>query len=182
MSESIESWLKHEAGVNSKILSFEKEFSNGYYFGEIFYTYGMNPKFVEHFHNKFQGPYVVRNFYYLPPLFKKIRVQFNEDIQNSLQAKELGFAKQLIFKMRDAFNGLNMTPAIFETRVGMTVGEYSIEARAREKCMPEKSIFLEKKLVKFENEFLKQKDEMLTRKRLDDDKYSQIIQSKRKDH
>lgn len=182
MSDSIEIWLKTEAGVNAKIHSYENDFSNGYYFGEIFYTYGINPKFVENFSNRTQMPYILRNYYFLPSLFKHVKVEFNEDIQNALQKKELGTAKQILFKIKDALSTMNLMPASFEKRVGMTQGEYSIHTRAKQKGVAEKTIFQEKKLIRFENAFLQQKEEMITRKKLDDNKYTQIIQSKRNDH
>lgn len=182
MSDSIETWLKTEAGINFKVHSYENDFANGYYFGEIFYTYGLNHKFVENFQNKVQWPYILRNYHFLPSLFKNIKVDFNEDIQNALQKKDLGVAKQLLFKMKYAIDNMGLTPAPFEKRVGMERGEFAIIERAQKKGTAGKSIFVEKKLLKFENEFIKQKEEMIMKKKMDDDKYSQIIQSKRNDH
>jgi hypothetical protein len=56
MGESIESWLKNEAKINCNIHNFEKDFSNGYYFGAIFFNYGLNPKFLDIFQNKYPFP------------------------------------------------------------------------------------------------------------------------------
>ena len=121
MGDSIESWLKTEVRINVHIHNFEKDFSNGYYFGAIFFNYGLNPKFIDVFQNKHQGPHILRNFYYLPELFKRISVPFNEDIMRSIQKCELGHAKQLLFKMRDALSTYEFAPNVHD-KVKMTLG------------------------------------------------------------
>ena len=52
MSDSIESWIKNEAKINLNVHNFEQEFSNGYYFGQIFFNFGLNPRFLEIYQNK----------------------------------------------------------------------------------------------------------------------------------
>jgi len=39
MTDKIKSWLNDEVQLNKKIVNFEKDFSNGYYFGELLQKY-----------------------------------------------------------------------------------------------------------------------------------------------
>lgn len=66
---SLESWIKNNLGINLIVQTFEKQFSNGYYFGEILYAYLLNPQFKEAFVNRNQPVYINRNFDLLKPLF-----------------------------------------------------------------------------------------------------------------
>lgn len=51
MSELILSWLNEELQLSTKVTSFEKDFSNGYLFGEILAKYNQQLNF-SHFLNK----------------------------------------------------------------------------------------------------------------------------------
>jgi hypothetical protein len=109
----------------------------------------------------------LRNYYYLPPLFDQIKVPFNEDIMRSIQRGELGHAKQLLFKIRDALGEQTPCPRI-DDRVQMTMSTLNIDQRCKAKGMCEKNLGIEKKLVAFEDEFLRQKDVAHRKKQNDD--------------
>jgi len=51
MSDLILSWLNDEVQLSSKITSFEEDFSNGYYFGELLSKYNQQLNFND-FQNK----------------------------------------------------------------------------------------------------------------------------------
>jgi hypothetical protein len=82
---SLEYWIKHEVGINVNITSFEKQFSNGYYFGQIFYQYLLNPEFKTTFANRTQKVYRTRNYQQLKPLFTMfIGTELNNDMVKNL--------------------------------------------------------------------------------------------------
>ena len=51
MSDLLYSWLNDEVQLSKKITNFEKDFQNGYYFGELLEKYNQQLNFNE-FENK----------------------------------------------------------------------------------------------------------------------------------
>jgi hypothetical protein len=92
----------------------------------------------------------------------------------SIQRGELGHAKQLLFKIRDALGEQTPCPRI-DDRVQMTMGTLNIDQRCKAKGMSDKNLGIEKKLVAFEDEFLRQKDVAYRKKQHDDSRYKKII-------
>jgi hypothetical protein len=96
--EGLESWLNNEANLNAHILSYEKEFSNGFYFGKILYNFGLLPNFLDHFSNRPQAVYRETHYDILKDAFKSIGIEFDENLQKSLKREDLGVAKKFLFK------------------------------------------------------------------------------------
>lgn len=91
-------WLNSDANLKVNVLSYEKEFSNGYYFGKILYNYGLLPIFMTHFSNKPQPVYRETHYQILEEAFGKLGIDFDENVQKSLKREELGVAKKFLFK------------------------------------------------------------------------------------
>lgn len=96
--ESLTAWLNSDANLNVSVLSYEKEFSNGYYFGKILYNYGLLPVFMTHFNNRPQAVYRETHFQILADALGRLGIEFDENVQKSLKREELGAAKKFLFK------------------------------------------------------------------------------------
>ena len=62
-----------------------------------------------------------------------------------------------------------------DDKVKMTIGTLNIDNRCKAKGMSDKNVGIEKGLVKFEDEFLRQKEYALRKKQNDDERYKKII-------
>ena len=96
--EGLQAWLNTEANLNINVLSYEKEFSNGYYFGKVLYNFGLLPTFLDHFSNRPQAIYRETHYDILKEAFKQIGIDFDENLQKSLKREDLGAAKKFLFK------------------------------------------------------------------------------------
>lgn len=96
--EGLQAWLNSEANLNVNVQSFEKEFSNGYYFGKILFNYGLLPSFLDHFNNKPQPVYRETHFDILKDAFKGLGIEFTEELQKALKTEQLGAAKKFLFR------------------------------------------------------------------------------------
>lgn len=94
----LQAWLNTEANLNINVLSYEKEFANGYYFGKILYNFGLLPTFLDHFTNKPQAVYRETHYDILKEALKQIGVDFDENLQKSLKREDLGAAKKFLFR------------------------------------------------------------------------------------
>ena len=175
MAESIEHWLNNQAGLKVNVLSYEKEFANGYYFGQIFFNYGMLPAFLDYFQNKPQSVYRETNFDLLEPCFAKIGIKFDSNMKQSIRREELGFAKKLVYKMKSEFANIKDN-ANFSNKSGMNEAIWSIHNRAKRMGMSNKLEKTERNLEKFEDEFLKQKNNARTLKEIEEKRYKEAVQ------
>lgn len=80
--------------------------------------------------------------------------------------------------MRDALGNFEQCDNT-ESMVHMTIAALDIENRSKTKGMAPKNIRIEKSQVQFEDEYLKQKTEAMVRKKLDSERYDQIIADRR---
>lgn len=175
MAETIEHWLVHEANLKLNVLSFEKEFSNGYYFGQIFFNFGMLPGFLDYFQNKPQSIYRETHFDLLAPCFDKIGVKFDNNLRQSIRKEELGAAKKLLYKMRIELTKIKDKQDL-KNKAGMSEAHWSVHTKAKRMGMGQKTEKIEHQLVKFEEEFLKQKENARLQKELDEKRYKEAVQ------
>lgn len=175
----INDWLKNEVGVNVNVKSFEKEFSNGYYFGEVFYLFGLAPNFKDIFQNKPQPIYRKRNYQALRTLFKQVGIEWKVDLERSIKKEEIGAAKKLLFKLKAALEPFEDNLKILNKN-GKTLAEESIEKRMKKRTFANKTKIIERKLVSFEEAFVRQKERALELKNQDEARYREIVQSQRK--
>ena len=174
MAETIEHWLVHEANLKLNVLSFEKEFSNGYYFGQIFFNFGMLPSFLDYFQNKPQSIYRETHFDLLGPCFEQLGVKFDNNLRQSIRKEELGAAKKLIYKMRVELAKVKDKQDL-KNKAGMNEAHWSVHTKAKRMGMNQKTEKIERELIKFEEEFLKQKENARLQKDLDEKRYKEAV-------
>lgn len=156
-SSNIETWIKHELNINLDITSFEKQFSNGYYFGEIFYQYLLNPQFRETFVNRTQTIYRSRNFSQLIPLFKTyIDIDLNKDTIKDLEGARVGVAKKLLLKMRSVLEDKYEDNLKIKNKDFLTDAQRSLYRKVKGRQLNASLQRVELQMVPFEEEMLKQ--------------------------
>lgn len=183
-SDGLDIWLNQEANLNVHVHSFEKEFSNGYYLGKILFNFGMLPAFLDYFQNKPQAVYRNTHFDLLIEPMAKLGIRFDENLQKSLKTEELGAAKKLLFKLRSELSK-NKDAINFENKSGMSEAQWNLHQRTRRMGMPEKTSKVESHLLRFEEEFLKQKDQAKQKKEQDEARYKESVkrfQEERREH
>src|SRR3990167_6983165 len=159
-SDGLVDWLKKQAKVNVNVNSYEKEFSNGYYLGQILYNFGLLEAFPDYFSNKPQPVYRNTHFELLVPAFSKLNIEFDENIQRALKKEDLGAAKKLLFKMKAEITKLQELPSSPLPKASsssLTLPHFTLHERTKRLGLPPKTAKIEEALVRFESEFLQQK-------------------------
>lgn len=180
-SDSLESWIKEKVGINLNVASFEKDFSNGYYFGQILFQYGLNPSFEDIFINRHQGKYIKTNFTHLTPIMKEIKVPINSDIVKAIVKKEIGVAKKLLFKLKSVLTAEYEEGLKIESKTFMNPPQLSLHRKLKNRGVGENIKIVERKMVKFEAEYLRQKEMAAQRRREEEDRYRDMIQNHRQE-
>ena len=179
--ENLESWIKDEVQVNITIHSFEKDFQNGYYLGQILHQYGLIPEFEDKFVNRHQAIYVKTNFRHLAPVLNSIGIDFNSDLVNSIVKGDIGVSKKLLYKLKSTLNS-NFEDGLKNSNKTMkTAAELSLHRKLKNRGVGRGVEIVEKKLVNFEEEFLRQKELANSRRQLEEDRYRNAIQKHRKE-
>lgn len=96
--DGLQTWLNAEANLNVNVMSYEKEFSNGYYFGKVLYNFGLLPNFLDLFSNKPQPVYRETHYEILGEVFRRIGIEFDANLQKSLKREDMGAAKKFLLK------------------------------------------------------------------------------------
>jgi hypothetical protein len=108
MSELLQNWLNNEVGLSTNVTSFEKDFSNGYLFGEILHKFRQQDDF-NGFDNRHTYEAKLANFKRLEPTFKALGIKFNATQSNAMMASERGASLRLLYQLKMATERLLLT-------------------------------------------------------------------------
>jgi len=101
MSELLQNWLNYEVGLSTNVTSFEKDFANGYLFGEILQKYRQQDDF-QVFENRNTYEAKIGNFKRLEPTFKGLGIKFNATQSNAMMNGERGASLRLLYQLKMA--------------------------------------------------------------------------------
>lgn len=177
---SLESWIKNNLGINLIVQTFEKQFSNGYYFGEILYAYLLNPQFKEAFVNRNQPVYINRNFDLLKPLFSNfLGIDLNQDMVKEIINERVGVAKKLILKMRTVLEDKYEDNLKVRNKDFLTDAQRSLNKKVKEQELNPSLNRIELRMVPFEEEYIKQLKRAQEIREIEEQKYRETIQMHR---
>lgn len=101
MSELLQTWLNHEVGLSKGVESFEKDFANGFLFGELLQKYKQQDDFVS-FENKNTYEAKHNNFKRLEPTFKALGIKFSAAQGKAMMDGERGASLRLLYQLKMA--------------------------------------------------------------------------------
>ena len=97
--------MQQEVGVTVPINNFEKDFANGYAFGELLYRCNLQPDF-EQFIDSSGPDAVLKNFTRLQPTLAKLGVPLDSRTVDSIQKGQKGVVGRVIYAIKVAVDGL----------------------------------------------------------------------------
>lgn len=114
MSELVLSWLNSEVRLSRKVVAFERDFANGYLFGELLHTHG----FLNDFEAFVDGSTLHAkkgNFEKLKAALKgpagKLGVKLSDELIEEVMDEDRGSALRLLYQLRKGLSGtLSHTP------------------------------------------------------------------------
>ncbi|KAL4511584.1 hypothetical protein ABPG72_012429 [Tetrahymena utriculariae] len=106
MSDLIFTWLNDEVQLTKKIASFEYDFANGYYFGELLSKYNQQLNFKE-FKNADTREAKMTNFNLLQPTFRTLKVEFNSQTVDDIINCRKDVASQILYQLKMALEKVN---------------------------------------------------------------------------
>ncbi|CAD8194779.1 unnamed protein product [Paramecium octaurelia] len=106
MSQLLMVWLNDEVQLSRKVTSFEKDFNNGYLFGELLSKFNQQLNFEE-FSNKDVREAKMKNFTLLEPTFKTLHIPFNFQIADQVIKGKKGVAMQLLYQLQMQLQKVN---------------------------------------------------------------------------
>lgn len=173
---SLQSWIKNTLGINLIVQTFEKQFSNGFYFGEILHVYLLNPQFKENFVNRSQPVYVNRNFELLRPLFANyLGIDLNSDIVKDIINERVGVAKKLILKMRTVLEDKYEDNLKVSNKDFLTDAQRSLFQKVKAQELNPTLNRIELRMVPFEEEYIKQLKRAQEIREQEEQKYRETI-------
>ena len=107
MSELLLNWLNNEVGLSTNVANFEKDFSNGYLFGEVLHKFRQQDDF-DHFDNRSTYEAKLANFKRIEPTLKALGIKVNATQSNAMMNGERGSALRLLYQLKMATERLMM--------------------------------------------------------------------------
>lgn len=101
MAELLQNWLNNEVGLSTNIANFERDFANGYLFGEILHKFRQQDDFCD-FENKNTYEAKIANFKRLEPTLKALGIKFNASHSNAMMGGERGASLRLLYQLKMA--------------------------------------------------------------------------------
>eukprot|EP00929_Paragymnodinium_shiwhaense_P112675 TRINITY_DN80942_c0_g1_i1.p1 TRINITY_DN80942_c0_g1~~TRINITY_DN80942_c0_g1_i1.p1 ORF type:complete len:2036 (-),score=628.45 TRINITY_DN80942_c0_g1_i1:270-6377(-) len=101
MSELLQNWLNNEVGLSTNVANFEKDFANGFLFGEILHKFRQQDDF-DNFSNRNTYESKLANFKRLEPTLKALGIKFNATQSNAMMSGERGASLRLLYQMKMA--------------------------------------------------------------------------------
>ena len=102
MSNLIFEFLNQEIKLSKKIINIEKDFSNGYYFAELFHLIGcLNSNIKEYKNEPKTEEEIFNNFKKLKPEFSNLGIYIDNEIINLVVNQQKNIAANLIYKIRN---------------------------------------------------------------------------------
>jgi hypothetical protein len=109
MAALVKSWLNEELELSKDITNLEKEFANGYFFGEVMSLHGHQSNFGEFQASKLTDN-IVANFELLEPSLSKIGVTLTPKLANEIITEQRGAACKLLDQMRKKLKAYGKVP------------------------------------------------------------------------
>lgn len=110
MAELLQNWLNNEVGLSTNIANFERDFANGYLFGEILAKFRQQDDFSS-FENKNTYEAKIANFKRLEPTLKALGIKFNATHSNAMMGGERGASLRLLYQLKMATERLLLSCA-----------------------------------------------------------------------
>lgn len=101
MSALLQNWLNNEVGLSTNVANFERDFSNGYLFGEILHKFRQQEDF-DTFANKNTYETKIANFKRLEPTLKALGIKCNAAQSTAMMGGERGASLRLLYQMKMA--------------------------------------------------------------------------------
>lgn len=101
MSEILANWINNELELSKHVDSFEKDFANGYLFGEILQRYKQQSADDE-FSKKSNRDSKINNFCLLEPTFKSLNIKFNAQLIDDIMKEKRGSAMRILIQLKMA--------------------------------------------------------------------------------
>lgn len=112
MAELLANWINNELELSKHVDNFEKDFANGYLFGEILKRYNQQDDFDEFSQNDNRDN-KINNFVLLEPTFKNLKVKFNAKLIDNIMKEKRGAALGLLCQLKMALEKEAHTPVDF---------------------------------------------------------------------
>mmetsp|Transcript_28813 Transcript_28813/g.67053 ORF Transcript_28813/g.67053 Transcript_28813/m.67053 type:complete len:2032 (-) Transcript_28813:99-6194(-) len=107
MSDLLQNWLNNDVGLSVNITNFEKDFANGYLFGEILHKFRQQDDFHQ-FENKSSHEAKMANYQRLEPTFKALGIKFNAQQGNAMMGGERGASLRILYQLKMTADRLSL--------------------------------------------------------------------------
>lgn len=101
MADLLANWINNEVELSKHVDQFEKDFSNGYLFGELLKKYNQQDN-LEEFSNKNTRDSKINNFVLLEPTFRSLKIRFNAQLIDNIMKEKRGAALGLLCQLKMA--------------------------------------------------------------------------------
>ena len=99
MTDIIQSWINNEIRLTTTIQNIDKEFSNGYYYAEIFNKFKLIPS-LDKFYNSTDKKEIDHNFMLLDKTFKDLNIRLNPEEFTKLKKGEKNKNKKILYLIK----------------------------------------------------------------------------------
>ena len=101
MTELLANWINNELELSKHVENFEKDFSNGYLFGELLKRYNQQDD-LDSFSKKENRDSKINNFTLLEPTFRSLKIKFNSQLIDNVMKEKRGAALGLLCQLKMA--------------------------------------------------------------------------------
>jgi hypothetical protein len=167
MAELIADWINNKVELSKHVNNFEKDFANGFLFGELLKKYKQIEN-LEDFSKKSLRDSKINNFALLEPTFRSLKIKFDSQKIDKVMKEERGAALGLLCQLKQALEkcmfslDTNMTDTMPAKKLNPGKEKYKEQARnffkrrLQETNVSQKNINLATHLHKFEERMMKQ--------------------------
>ncbi|CDW76374.1 sperm flagellar protein 2 [Stylonychia lemnae] len=176
-SDLLLNWLNNEIELSHPVKDFEKDFANGYLFGELLYKFNQQSNFKS-FSKKSDVASNLENFNKLFPTLRNLKVKFDSDMVDNIIKQQRGSALRLLYQLKMVLEKVYPPTDIAVLRKTGKMGDNQpalkiahskdkydehaqkfFQNRLQELNKPQKVLNMEKHLDKFDQEKQRQEDQ-----------------------
>ena len=109
MTDLILDWLNNKVKLSNKILSIDEDFSNGYYYAELFFKFNKIQSLEKFIKNTSSPLEKNHNFMQLDKVFKDFNIRLTEDELKKMKSSKRNSNKKIIYLIKYKLDQYNIS-------------------------------------------------------------------------
>jgi hypothetical protein len=117
MSSLLLKWINEELQISVPVTSLEKDFANGFLFGEILFRFNqIQPRDLDRLVRASTSDAKIQNFCMIEPVIRNLNVKFDSQLAHGIMQQKKGVASKLLYQIKMALDKLAKTSATVSLR------------------------------------------------------------------